>query len=104
MERIEQCIVTIQKQIESITKSFYQQNIQDGYQELICIIDNFTKLINMIKDNYTISKFEEVNNNFKSILDSMMEAMNKKDTVLIADILNYDISDVLTNIGNESGK
>ena len=102
MEKIERCIDTIQKQIEGITNSFYQQKIQDGYQELISIIDNFTVLINIMEENYPKSKFEDVNNNLMSILANMMDAMNNKDTVLIADILNYDISDILSVIKNDN--
>ena len=34
----------------------------------------------------------------------MIEAMDNKDTVLIADILNYDISEVLTEIMNNNDR
>ena len=79
---------------------FYQQKFQDGYRELVGIIDDIAAvliIINPYKDRPDIA---EDYLRLSNLLQEILGAMEQKDTVLMADILSYDIMDVMEKIRN----
>ena len=87
-------------QIEEITEFFYQQKNNSGYQKLIPVIDSLTKVVDEISELEQESSLVEKKDRFKGILNDAMEAMVNNDTILLADILKYDISEILTEVLN----
>lgn len=98
MDKLEKSIIELKEKIECVTNNFYQQKNEAGYQDLIITIDNISKVLFIIENQYEPSKFQEINYKFKNVLEDIMEAMNNKDTILIADILSYDFSDMLMEL------
>lgn len=95
---MDQLIETVQIQIEEVTDNFYQQRTQEGYQALIHVIDSITEIMDIIEKNEEVSEFMDENKKLLSSLQSIIEAMTNQDTVLLADILKYDVSEILNKI------
>lgn len=85
----------IQK-IDNTTELFYQQKSSAGYKfleeiigELINLNDKFSGLQN---DGFNINiDIDKLNN----ILSEAMAALEKRDTILLSDILNYELKELL---------
>lgn len=81
--------------IEDVTSLFYQNKHKLGYAEL-------EKLIILIEDSllelYKASKLAIDVSNILDILKEATVAMEQKDTMLLADILEYELKDAFKNI------
>lgn len=88
--------------IGELTDSFYQQDNENGYLKLYTMLGDMTTVV----DNLFL-----YNNNNKDLifddtkliggLTDAMNALEKKDTVLLADILQYDILEQFNQIVNQ---
>ena len=84
------------RSIEETTVCFYQNKISEGYQRLD---DTLVRLSNLMNE---IALYREQGNeieiNEREIVTRLTEAMNaleQKDTLLLSDILEYEIKDIL---------
>jgi len=85
--------------IDTTTGLFYQQKNKEGYQSLN---ETLTILIQTVD---LISKTESENvklnidvHQINLFLENAMKAMQQKDTILLSDILSFDIKNSLNNI------
>lgn len=82
-------------EINNITELLYQQKAKEGYMLLNGTLGNIMSIIDSI---YKLRGEREVqfdDNRMISNLKTAMEAMEKKDNVMLADILSYEISEQL---------
>lgn len=100
MEKMKNNLYNIIMELGKISENLYQQRIQEGYDLLNIglghIMDLLESVFN-IKKNQDIA-FDE--NKMLNNLKLAMDAMEKKDNVLLADILIYDISEQLQELAN----
>jgi len=98
MEQLKDIIINTKDNIEQVTEMFYQGKNQEGFLKLIDVIDSLTCIVNEIEE---LDKEHKLNNEtivLTSLLNEATEALINKDTVLLADILKYDIADVIDSI------
>jgi hypothetical protein len=93
-------IEEVLKEIEIVTESFYQQKNNIGYQKLVSLIDTLAGVADMIAELEQRALLHEKIGRFTTSLNDAVEALLNKDTILLADILRYDISDILKEVQN----
>lgn len=82
----------IMQQIDHVTELFYQQKEQEGYSALNDLLSNLATSIDVLyqyKQQHEEIAFDE--QEFQAALVDAMNALEEKDTVLLADVLKYDI-------------
>ena len=89
--------------VQEVVDLFYQQNDKDAFEKFMFVLEDMTKAI----DNLAVYKnsnpeFVMDEGKIFSILSDAMEALQSDDKVLMADILQYDfieyISDLVENM------
>lgn len=101
MELLTEYMNDIEKNIIMITEFFYQNNNQEA---LVCmpeLLDGILKMAGILETLENIS--EEDKQEFVKILTEALKAMEEKDYVLLADILQYDMIDKIEKIRNMFG-
>jgi len=98
MTQINNHINTAKETAENVTALFYQQKQQEGYQRLIGLIDELTIIVELLESKKNNLEIAEKYNKLLYSLKDIMEALVNRDSVLLADILNYDIIDTLDEI------
>ncbi|QHQ60676.1 hypothetical protein Ana3638_07740 [Anaerocolumna sedimenticola] len=95
MNNIKNQINEILKEMNEITELLYQQKSKEGYVllngtlgKIMILMDTISKIKTEKEHLFDI---ERLNNNLKAALD----AMEIKDNVMLADILNYEIAEQL---------
>lgn len=90
----------LKQKIELTADFFYKQKSSGGYQVLISVIDDLLVLASELK---AFSDHAEVLLAYQELaekLQEITEAMEQKDTILIADMMKYDIIELLEKIEN----
>ncbi len=100
MKEIKNNLNEIIHEINDVSNYLYQQKLNQGYTKLNVTLANIT---NVVDDVYLYMKennlaFDE--NRLVSNLTLAMKAMEGKDSVLLADILVYEIAEQLKEIEN----
>jgi hypothetical protein len=98
MENILTTISGVKEEIGVITDNFYQQKNNTGYQKLIPVIDMLTKIADYLDELPSTSELIDKKERLQNILQAAMGAMDKRDTILLADILKYDVCEFLTEL------
>lgn len=98
MDFKEEIIQNINNNIERVTDLFYKQKHQEGYVEFITLIDDIFELLNAVASSNTEEECKALDQKLRGTLMEAMEALTKKDHILLADILKYDIKDLLNEI------
>lgn len=82
--------------IDGVVGLFYQQQEKEGYKEMQGLIEDVANLMDGL---YIYAKEEEYfNYDQVRLVEALTEAMNAledKDTILLADILQYELSEQL---------
>lgn len=101
MESLKDIIETAIKAIEGNARLFYQQKSQEGFAELDSTLNILMQAINQVL-NYQSGKDEKLADEqlLNLILTQAMKAMEDKDIVLLADILVYEINQILEECKN----
>jgi hypothetical protein len=85
--------------IDATTLLFYQQNNEAGYaqldQLLVLLMQGFNSILSYKAKGFDIGIEESQINN---VLNEAMKAMQNKDTILLSDILCYDIKGLFNSI------
>jgi len=98
MDKIKTNIDNVLKTLDEIMNMFYVGNDSEGYIKLNETLITMLMLIEYIEKS---DKLEEVDiNKIENILKDCVEALEEKDTVLLADIIQYDLIDALKEIQN----
>lgn len=77
--------------IDKTTDTFYKRNEEKGYLCLEDTIDKITQVVNCIHE--IEDKDDIIENKIMDILSRAMLAMEKKDTILLSDILEYELKE-----------
>ncbi len=77
--------------IEKTSNLFYQNKLNEGYQELEKLINYISGTMDDLNQTHVMNSDEK---DILSILKNAMDAMERKDTSLLADILEYDLKEV----------
>ncbi len=80
--------------IEEVTTFFYQQKDKEGYEKLNETISAIGMAMNEIHNQSVESElFITIEHNINTYLNNAMEALSIKDSILLADILLYEIAE-----------
>lgn len=102
MKTIEELAKQILKNIDGMTELLYQEKVTEGYTLLNNVISQMDQLIRQIV--FYQNETDKIIVDEKKLLGSVEEAfqaMEGKDTVLLADIFSYDIKEQLEQILNQ---
>lgn len=84
---------TIQDKIMGISDAFYQNEIGIGTEQLPEVIKDLTAIVPQL--------LPEQQSAYMAVLKNMMEAMEMKDYIMLADIMTFDITELLEQYGVE---
>ena len=84
---------TIQDKIMGISDAFYQNEIGIGTEQLPEVIKDLTAIVPQL--------LSEQQSAYMAVLKNMMEAMEMKDYIMLADIMTFDITELLEQYGVE---
>lgn len=88
-------ITDIKCLIEEITDWLYKQRIDEGYSRLILLLDKMSEFIIYIEKENVDGRYDDAIISLKNNLNECLGAMESNDIVLLADILQYDLVEVL---------
>ena len=78
----------IKQEIQDVAELFYQQKNTEGYQRLNQLLQDLSAYVGIITE-------EEQPMEFLEALKEALDAMEQKDTTLLADILQYELIEKL---------
>lgn len=99
MQDLKKTLLAICEEIKETTELFYQQKEHNGYQKLnatLLSVSNGIECLFATLNQDNPPEFDQ--NEILSILNNAMNAMQEKDTVLLADILQYDLLEQFENV------
>lgn len=99
MNNIKKMIQDIDFDIERVVEEFYQQKTQDAYQHLTGTIEKMLVLV----DKIAMIQKEQIENaidgaDLLNALKETVSAMEEKDSILVADVLKYEVQEKLKNL------
>ncbi len=97
-----QIITNTVQSIRETTELFYQEKVQEGYAKMQDTIASVMQVVNVLheyKCNHEEFSLDEAR--IASSLTEAMNAMEVGDTVLLADILEYDFIEYLEELSTE---
>lgn len=99
MENLKDKIETIIRETDSIVEMFYQQKTREAYNQLDLVLGEIMNIVEPLQIYQTENPRKELDmdgllNAFKEALS----AMEERDTILIADVLKYEIGEKLEKI------
>ncbi|HKL80621.1 MAG TPA: hypothetical protein VJ888_09340 [Mobilitalea sp.] len=92
MRELSEQIESIIREIEEVSDYLYQQKMTKGYELLNSTLGN---IMNIADELFAMTKENLINFDMQrlfGVLSSAMQAMEIKDSVLLADILVYEVS------------
>ena len=98
MENIHEIIDVTIDMINTMTELFYQQKTNEAIAGMNALLDSILIISEVIAKNDGI--MEEEKSKLVLVLNAALEAMQQADYVLLADILKYDMNDVLIDYKN----
>lgn len=81
--------------ISNVTNLFYQNKVQEAYQKLQQLLE---ALAIVVDEFYQGGILGADDTTILEILKEVMCAMEKKDTLLVADMLEYELKDALLKL------
>lgn len=102
MEELKQAIGMLSESIQKTTELFYTQREAEGYQAFGVLLEPMATVLDRLfrRQNET-GKPEFEQNEIAKLLNDAMNAMEARDSVLLADILQYDFLDQLDQIAGQ---
>jgi hypothetical protein len=97
-ESMELFLGDLLNKIESMSVSFYQQKNNQAYQEMVSVIDSLNIISTILEENKEYPEIESIYNELTFSLNASMEAVENKDTILVADIFYYDIKELIGQV------
>lgn len=84
--------------IDETTALFYQQKNKEGYQMLDPTLKSIMTVVNMIFTIKTeINQIQIDEQKLNTVLGNAMKAIERGDTILLSDILHFDLRNMLDN-------
>ncbi len=88
--------------VRETTELFYQQKIQEGYTKMQDAIAGIMQVVDVLHEYKSVhEEFSLDENRIVGSLTEAMNAMETGDTVLLADILEYDFIEYLQELSSE---
>ncbi len=87
------------QKISEATEAFYQGKSKEGYEkvsEIAVYLLNLNQKVVDALENRSLVDYNQ--NRFMEILNEMLNAMTAKDSVLLSDILHYDMLEELEHL------
>lgn len=84
--------------IEETNILFYQQKNGEAYQKLLIIIDDLLVIVDTINNGISNHTYNLTDISLNGILEEVIRALEEKDPVLVADILQYELTEQLKEI------
>lgn len=85
--------------IEETTALFYQQKLSEGFRKLMPTLNLLTQAIDAIYTYKAEGKELELDTEgLMNTLKDAMHALEEKDTVLLSDILTYEVKDLFDRV------
>lgn len=78
----------LKEELEQVTEMFYQQKSKEGYEKLQVLLADISLYVSGVQD-------EEQQQELLETLTEALDAMEQKDTTLLADILKYELLEKL---------
>lgn len=92
-------IRSLTERIQVIADTFYQRNQVEAFQKFATSISELSELANLLFQRRQEDRsFQFDEQQFLRILTEAMNALEVRDDVLLADILNYDLNEILKDI------
>lgn len=88
-------IESLKQKIELMADFFYKQKSYGGFEVLISIIDDLMVLSSELKALTDNADALSVYRELAARIQEITEALEQKDTILIADMMKYDIIELL---------
>ena len=89
------------KAIDTTTELFYQQKVKEGYgcfeEIIVCVTELIYYMTNQNGKEYNVDINEH---ELKNILLNAMQSMEVNDTILLADILQYELKEEIQRLMN----
>lgn len=98
MEMLKKKIEDILESTNEITDLFYQQNEQEGYRLFNEYISKLMDLVNNILLYKEECQLEFNDKVFNQTLMSVINALEKRDTIMVSDILQYELGEQLQEL------
>lgn len=97
-------ISIINNAIGRIVECFYQQRVEEGYRLLEPIYTSMENIIGVLSE---LNNSNQIDINIEQLMESiglMMNALERKDPVLLADVLKYELQVQLTSVECNRGE
>ena len=102
MESLKQAVTMLMGSIEKTTELFYTQKEAEGYQAFGLLLTPLTTVIDSVYQMQQAGGTPEFDlEKLTGILTDAMNAMEARDGVLLADILQYDFLDEMNAIAKQ---
>ncbi len=99
MDQLKQSLNENIQKVEDMIDDLYHQNNQLAYEKLIKVVDSLNEIIVFISEmDVRPRELDEACNKLAKDLKEAMSALIEKDTILLADIFNYEIKGTLSNM------
>lgn len=99
MEDVKQVIENLILQINEVTNKFYQQSDKKRFDQFQDILDNLLKLTDGLEElKQSTGKAYIEQNHYIEVLTNAMNALECQDETLLADILQYDLLEILIDL------
>lgn len=104
VDSVKECLALVIHDSSDIAKDFQAGNTGRATKKIIVYIENITCLINALQilREQQLPEFATIEiNTLQTVLIEMERAMRSRDYVLLADVLQYEIKEVLVEIQSE---
>jgi hypothetical protein len=101
MDELYAALEAVIHSIETVTELFYTQKETEGYDQLNKTIDGISKSMELLLEDF---EGEQVPDSYLEIINYLQEAFSAieaRDTILLADILQYEIKERFEKIWYE---
>lgn len=88
----------IEIEINEIVNLFYRQKEDEGFTELNKLWDKIEEFINYLNSDKLESRKVEATAGINEILVRLLSAIEKKDIIIITDILKYELLNYFDNL------
>ncbi|MDH4618255.1 hypothetical protein [Brevibacillus sp. AY1] len=100
MDSLSGYLSNVLPQLESLSKEFYQDPEPKTWVEFSELIEGLqwiNQALNFLQEKNVVT-LEELVSSLDSSIVNLLQAIEVTDTILVADIINYEISDILNQI------
>lgn len=95
---MEELKAELKKNLEIATDLFYRQYTEMGYKTLLILLDKLSEFMICLEKENIDGMYDEQIINLSKVLSESLKAMENNDSILLADMLEYDLKEILEDI------